>query len=716
MTESSLRLQVGTRSSRLAMIQAQGALDRLRERLPSASFELVEYSSPGDRDRKLALQESPEDFFTQDLDDAVLDGSLDAAIHSAKDVPETPRDGLDWCWLTNPEDPRDALVLRPGESRGNWPAKPRIGVSSDRRVAWCQTHAPQAELLPIRGNIEDRLAQLDAGDFDAVLMAGCALIRLGMADRISEWISLDDLPTPEGQGSLALTFRAGDERFTRLRSLCVRPVTFVGASVGDASFCTVAGVDALQHCDVCLHDTLMAPALLAHLPDGATCIDVGKRAGAHSVPQKDTTQMILDYARRGRRVVRLKGGDPCIFGRLAEEVDALDALRLPYRVIPGIGSLSVMGASTGVLMTRRGVSNGFTVMTGRGKGGPVSPVGSADRVKLPIVLFMSISVWPELKKELVEDGMNEETPGAVVLNAGSITEQVIRGSVAMIGDQVAEAVEKLEGRPAGLIVIGEVARFGFTYDWGALQGERVLLTCSEALQGEACREVRDAGGIPIPLPLIRMVPAPAAVEAITRVAEYDWLVITSPSAVRCLLAGLKTSGVDLRSLPSIMACGPGTQRELTAAGLTADAVPVSGFGAEGLLPLAQEQIAEGARVLRVRSDKAGPVLAEKLREQGATVDDVCIYRNEPVAEGNLPPFDIAFFASSSAVSAFVDAWGAEALAGKSVLAIGHPTAKALESADIADSLVSPEATVSHAIPYLAAKSVNAAFRRLDCNG
>ncbi len=709
MTELSLHLRVGTRNSRLALLQAQGALDRLRERVSVLSVDLVEFSSPGDRDRTLSLRESPEDFFTRDLDDAVLAGSIDAAIHSAKDVPGTPREGLDWCWLPDPADPRDAMICRRGETRADWPEAPRMGVSSDRRAAWCRTHAPQAELLPVRGNIEDRLAQLDAGAFDAILMAGCALTRLGMEDRITEWLPLAELPTPEGQGSLAITFRAGDARFTRLRSLWVNPVVFVGAGVGDATLCTVAGVEALNHCDVCLHDTLIDAALLAHLPEGAACIDVGKRAGAHTVAQTDTTQMMLDYARRGRRVVRLKGGDPCLFGRLAEEVEALDAWRLPYRVVPGVSSLSVMGASTGLLMTRRGVSNGFAVMTGRGKGGTITPVGNEDRTRLPIVFFMAISAWPELKAQLLGDGLDGETPAAVVLEAGTGSEQVIRGSVATIGERVAAAVEGIEGKPAGLIVVGEVARFGFTREWGALQGERVLLTCSDALQGEACREVRKAGGIPVPCPLIRMQFMQECVPALARVGEYDWLVVTSPSAVRCLVKGLRRSGTDLRRLPSIMACGPGTLRELAAVGLTADAVPAGGFGAEGVLSLAAERIAEGARVLRVRSDRAGSSLAEKLRNQGAEVDDLCIYRNEPVCGGELPPFDIAFFASSSAVSAFMDRWGAESLRDTTVLVIGHPTAGALQGAGVIP-LISPDATVKEAIACLAADRVSTALK------
>ncbi|NQU38417.1 MAG: uroporphyrinogen-III C-methyltransferase [Lentisphaerae bacterium] len=709
MTKSLHHLRVGTRSSRLALAQAKAALARLELALPSLAFELVEASSPGDRDRELDLQVSPDDFFTRDLDQTVLDGAIDAAIHSAKDVPPAVRDGLDWCWMTPAADRRDVLVLRPGESVADLPPHPRIGVSSARRESWCETHLPQAERLPIRGDIEARLAQLDGGQFDAILTAGCALQRLGLADRITQWIPLAELPTPEGQGMLAMTFRADDERLVRLRSLWVKPVVFVGAGVGQADFCTVAGVKALQQCDVCLHDTLMDPDLLVHLPRGARAIDVGKRAGAHSMPQYNTTQMLLDHARRGARVVRLKGGDPSIFGRLAEEIEALDHNRLPYRIIPGVSSLSVMGASTGILLTRRGLSTGFSVMTGRAERCVITAVDHDSRLRLPLVLFMAVSAWPELKAQLVADGVSEALPVALVLSAGTSRESVLRGSVGTIGAQCAEAVASSSSKPAGLIVVGEVARYGITRTWGALQGQRVLLTCSDALQSEAQRCVHDAGGLPVPLPLIELTPTAAARDAAAGAAGYDWLIVTSPSAVRCLLAGLHEGAGDVRELPRIMACGPGTLRELRAAGLQAAAVPEQGFGAEGIVALAKERIASGAKVLRVRSDKAGPSLAEALREQGLEVDDICIYHNTPVTPSELPPFDTAFFASSSAVNAFMALWGTDPLTDKTVLAIGQPTARALDTAGLTDLLISPEATVEDAIEHLATHCVNEAL-------
>jgi uroporphyrinogen III methyltransferase / synthase len=709
MKNSPVVFKAGTRSSALAQIQTTNALLRIEALLPTVKFDIVTASSPGDRDQTSSLTASPEDFFTQDLDRDVLSGALDCAVHSAKDVPDPVAEGLDWCWLPWRAEPRDALVLRPGVTRVSLPSSPRVGVSSERREAWCREVFPDGEMLPIRGNIESRLAQLDDGDFDAVIIAAAALNRLGLKDRITEWIPLNELRVPDGQGALAITFREGDPRFLRIRSLMVNAVTFMGAGVGSADLCTAAGIAALEYCDVCLHDTLMDPALLQHLPAHAVCLDVGKRSGAHAVPQEETTRLLLEYARRGVRVVRLKGGDPCVFGRLAEEVEALDGLHLPYHVIPGISSLSVMGASAGILMTRRGVSNGFSVMSGRGKGGATSSVGIESRRGLPLVLFMSLSVLPDLLSQLRDDGVADDTPAAIVLEAGSPAEEVLRGRVASIADMLEQVRSQRERPPAGLVVIGEVARFAFSREWGALRGQRVLLTCSDALQPESRRRVIAAGGRPVSLPLIRLQSDPVTGEIVTRANQFDWIVVTSPSSVRCLLGALQEYNVDIRSLPRILACGPGTLRELQAANLVPAAIPAKGYSTEGLLAVAEKRIAKGDRVLRVRSDKAGPALAEALQAQGAVVEDCCLYRNEALPQGELPPCDTIFFASSSAVAAFSGAWGVEVLKGKTVLAIGKPTAKALETSGVEDAIVSKEATVKDAIGCLAADCVNRAL-------
>ena len=168
-------LRCGCRESSLSLIQSESALAHLRRLMPFINWKILPYSSPGDRDRRLDLRESPGDFFSRDLDEAVRSGKLDSALHSAKDLPQEGSEGIDWFWLPWREDPRDALIMREGDSPAALSRRSRIGVSSDRRHRWCAEHYPAASLLSIRGSIESRLAQLDRGDFDAVIMAAAAL-------------------------------------------------------------------------------------------------------------------------------------------------------------------------------------------------------------------------------------------------------------------------------------------------------------------------------------------------------------------------------------------------------------------------------------------------------------------------------------------------------------------------------------------------------------
>lgn len=698
MSEPSIVFRTGTRSSKLSLIQTRSALERLQALLPGVRFEEVHFSSPGDRDRVTDLRESPGDFFTRDLDAAVLAGELRFALHSAKDLPEPVSEGLDWVWLPGAEDRRDALVLPVGRRPDDLPPRPRMGVSSERRAAYIMRRWPEARIVPIRGNVEERVAQLDAGDFDGTITAAAALIRLDMQDRITQWLPIDELDTPEAQGTLALTFRADDAAALRLRSLLVKAVTFVGAGAGASGSCTLEGLEAIRHCDCCLHDALIDHDLLRELPQGAKAIDVGKRAGDHTMPQHEINALLVDLARKGRRVVRLKGGDPGIFGRLAEEVAALEEYSLPYRVIPGVSSLISATSGTGMLLTGRGRNRGFAVVTPRKSGGGFAPPTREARAELPVVLFMAVGCAAEVAAAMIEDGASPHTPAAFVFSAGTAEQIVTRGRLDGLREMVPP---EAEGRP-GLLIIGEIAT-GLYQQRGALQGARVLLTCSEALQPLARRAVLDLGGVPISRPLIELRTRPEARETIARIESFDWLVITSPSAVRCLLGMISECAVDLRRLPKIISCGPGTSREFIQRGIHPEAQPERDFGAASLLEATDGLLQPGTKVLRLRSDRAGSQLAEALRERGIDVTDCVLYDNAGVAadEPEPPDCEAIFFASSSAVEVFARNWGAEAASGVVTCAIGDATASALGEAGIVVGAIGPEATAASAIEALA---------------
>ncbi|MDE0839137.1 MAG: hydroxymethylbilane synthase [Kiritimatiellae bacterium] len=720
MSDSALPVQklvLGSRSSQLARVQAQSIAKHLEELLPSLKVELRFMGSPGDRDHATDLRESPPDFFTQDLDAAVRSGELDCAQHSAKDLPDPMPDDLDWCWLPWRADPRDVLVLKPGLRIADLPAAPRIGISSERRDAYGKERFPDAAFLPVRGTIEQRLAQLDDDRFDVLVIAAAALQRLNLESRITEWVSTDELPVPEGQGVLALTFRAGDATGQALRSLFVKATRIVGAGVGRAGYCTVEGVDALRAADVCLYDALLDESLLDEMPKGARRVFVGKRCGNASMKQAEISALMLDEVRRGKRVVRLKGGDPGVFGRLSEEVDALAAHDLAVSVIPGVSSLNVATTGTGLLPTRRGVSRGFCAITPMMEGGKKGSINADTRTRLPIVFFMVMHSVDDVVLELLSDGWSEDIPAAAVFSAGTPFEQIVDGVLSNIAERIASykasaraaADPALSARDAamrdpGFLMVGETAAYRYPVH-GALGGVRVLLTGSGALQRASERAVCDFGGQAVVLPLITLNAVADMGAALKDVANVDWIVLTSPSAVRFFIEGLRSVGLDVRGLPRIMCCGAGTSAVLRTHGIHPDLEPTQDFGARGLLDAVRAELSAPTRLLRLRSEKATPVLTDTLRELGHEVHDEVIYTNAVRHHERCPAFDAVYFASASAVDAFVSQWGAAPLKQATVLAIGEPTEKALRAHGRESDVIPAQATVDDSISALATQDV-----------
>lgn len=683
------------------MIQSRNTLQKLEQRLPGLTTELITCSSPGDRDKKTDLLVSDPDFFTRDLDDAVLSGELDAALHSAKDLPYPVRDGLDWIWLPWRANPHDAVVTN---LKGNLDEleAPIIGVSSDRRIAYAKERWPNAILKPLRGTIEERLQQMDAGDFDILIMAAAALVRLDLKSRIREMISLKKLPVPHGQGFIALTFRAGDPRFEQLRLLFASPVIFAGSGPGDPKLATQATIDALRQCQVCLYDSLAPVELLKELPDRAQAIYVGKRVNQHSHHQSEINELLAEYARQGKRVVRLKGGDCGVFGRLAEEVETLNALNLPYEVLPGITSLQAATTGTGLLMTRRGMARGFSVMTCRREGEKgFFFVDEAEQSRLPRIYFMGTMQLQQITDSLQNEGWKPETPTAVVFNASLPNQSVISGKLAEIHDLCGDR----NGREPGLILVGETFDPQFLYPKpGLLANQRILITGSETLQQTGAAAAKRYQAQAISLPMIELV---SKSPDFTSFFEkfFDWLVVSSPSAGRLLLKDLKEQQVDLRKLPKLVVCGEGTASVFRGAGLYPEAITPSKFSAEGIFDLAKETFKPGEKVLRLRSDLAGPSLAENLRTLGVEVTDLVSYHNESIEAGDLPEFDAVVFASSSAIRAYHDQFGLAGLADKTIALIGQPTRKTLFelAPDLAEqSVLASEATITDCIDALAA--------------
>lgn len=628
------------------------ALVRMTQ-VSGCTFELVPFSSPGDRDQKTDLRFSSGDFFTRDLDEALLKGEIDCAIHSAKDLPpEGCREGIDWFWLPWREDSRDCLVTRCENPK-------RIGVSSERRIAWVKTRFPNAECIPLRGTIPVRMAKLDAGEYDAILVAAAALHRLDMGDRISQYISLEDLPPPPGQGVLAVTFRREDENLQALRNLWMKAVRFIGAGVGSAELCTLAGQRELQQADVVIYDALMDASLLAFAPQ-AEKIYVGKRSGAHAMQQTEITTLIEMHIRRGQRVVRLKGGDPGLFGRLAEETTPLVKDGLPFRVWPGVSALTAATTATGLLLTMRGESCGFSVETPRSKGHEKNNV-----------YFMALGL-----SETLAQRYTPETPCAIVYDAGAPQQDVLRMTVAELKNHTPE-------RP-GLLIVGPAATRAFPFV-GPLAGKKIWITGSPSIASKAHAVITDLGGLPILSPLIRFTPTQRI--KIRPSKGYNLLVCTSPTAAKFFFSEMVSPIVYMPK--KVAVTGPGTAMCFKPYHI--DCVcPEKDFSAKGLLATLPEDL-KGVKILRIRSEEAGSTLAEALRERGAKVKDFAFYKTDPIENPMIPAHDVVFLASSSAAQAWL---ASEAPKTVATVAMGEPTAKVLRTGGVEPSFVATVADVA----------------------
>jgi uroporphyrinogen-III synthase len=323
-----------------------------------------------------------------------------------------------------------------------------------------------------------------------------------------------------------------------------------------------------------------------------------------------------------------------------------------------------------------------------------------------MALFMSVGVLNGIVGQLAADGLPATTPVAIVCNAGSADETVIRGTLADITGKL-----PAPGRP-GLVIVGSPAAGGYHPEWGAMMGRRVLLPCSDALQKEAAAAVRDFGGIPVSLPLVRVVPNRGCVSTLKNMREFQWLVVTSPSSATMLMKLLPDAHLDARALPRILVAGPGTAEAFKRCDVVPDVTPSRDFGAEGLVEAAKQTIPTGAALLRVRSQLAGTELAEALTHAGFRVRDCVLYTNEALRPDRVPVFDAVFFASASAVEAFLAIRPPESLAGKAVVALGRPTLAALERSGIRAVRASPDATAAAAIETLAVTMVQEEMEKL----
>jgi uroporphyrinogen III methyltransferase/synthase len=488
-------------------------------------------------------------------------------------------------------------------------------------------------------------------------------------------------------------------------------VYLVGAGPGDPGLLTVRGAKLLAAADVVVYDYLSNPLLLAHCRPDVERIYVGKKAAAHSFSQEQINALLVEKGLAGNRVVRLKGGDPFVFGRGGEECEALAAAGLPFEVVPGITAAIAAPAYAGIPVTHRDFNSSFTFITGHEKEedykdpdsrGREAARGSSDLdwpsvAKLPCLAFyMGVKSLPRICAKLVEHGMSPDTPAATIRWGTTPRQRTVVGTVANLATQVAEAGLK----PPALTIVGKVVSLRDTLNWfehRPLFGQTVAVTRTRQQASDLSQRLSDLGAAVIEAPTIELAP-PADLwvvdDALRSAGRYDWVVFTSANGAAFTRRRLFELGLDARVFGStkVAAIGDATsaavERELC---LRVDLCPES-FVAEALADaLANRGEVLGRRYLLLRADIARPVLRDRLTAGGAAeVRDVPVYETRRASE--LPPalldaidareLNWVTFTSSSTAKNFAELLGAgyaKHLQGVNLASIGPITTATLRA-------------------------------------
>lgn len=652
------------------MAQTEQALAKLGYTFPSLEFEVRTFESAGDLDQKTSLLADGvgDDFFTDQLDRALLSGEIDAAFHSAKDLPDYEGSDIDWFFLPWREDPRDTLIWPKGRERNT--TNPTIGISSPSREAFAKARWPDAKLAPIRGPIDDRIAQLDRGDFDVIILAIAGLNRLGLEGRIDEALSLEALPTHPDQGALAMTFRKDHEGLRHLRRLMMPPIVVAGAGTGRDGHYSVATREALEACDVCLHDALLDAEILGHAQGELQ--HVGKR---YDDPRPGERQaqiiaLLKNQARRMKKVVRLKGGDPSVFGRLSEELEALIELDIPFRVLPGIPWLCSAPLRHGIYLTERQSIRHFQVATGTEIEGKTFDGRDLDPEKGPVYFFMAMRKIPTIVEGLIKRGYEPNTPCAVFREEHGAIRRATLATVEWI-------LEDQPLKPPALLLVGDAAdpTRAFTPPRRSLDGCRVLIPGTPSTREALAPRLRDLGAEVLPLEVFKL-EANHGADWVETIPDYDWVVLSSASAVDVLFELMDAANIDLRRLPHLAVSGPSAAKALKARGLHTDYMPTTYTSRELGEGMLVNLSLKDQKVLIPRSTASRSPLPTILEDAGARVDVRDLYENRSLEVPQLPSFDAICFCSPSALTALLP--HREQLLSSTIASIGPVTRKALE--------------------------------------
>lgn len=500
-------------------------------------------------------------------------------------------------------------------------------------------------------------------------------------------------------------------------------VYLVGAGPGDPGLITVKGLEAIRKADAIVYDRLASPRLLEAAKPGAEMIYVGKLPDRHTMKQEEINRLLADLALQGKVVTRLKGGDPCVFGRVGEEADLLVEHGIEFDIVPGITSAISVPAYAGIPVTHRDFNTSFTIVTGHEKPEKLDSTIHWDRIAMAsdtLIFLMGVAKIGYICEQLIRHGRSADTPVALIRWGTRPEQRTLTGTL----ETIAEQVERAGFKPPAIIIVGEVVRLRDRLKWyeqKPLFGKRVLITRSSGQAGGLAELIQERGGEAVEMPMLRMAdPEGEAAEALDRAIEqigtYEWLLFTSVNGVEFFFRRLRDRRVDIRKLhrARIGAVGPKTAEALEARGIMSETLPNQYIG-EALFEHLKGEILPGMRVLLPRADIASPLLPEKLAQAGADVTEVDAYRTvlatddaehlaSMLEEGDI---HVMTFTSSSTVDHLLELLSRcrpdplKLLEGVQIACIGPVTAKTAEDRGLAVSCVAQESTVESLVEAIA---------------
>lgn len=489
-------------------------------------------------------------------------------------------------------------------------------------------------------------------------------------------------------------------------------VYLVGAGPGDPGLITVKGLHCIQTADVLIYDYLAAKTFLNHAGPKCECIYVGKKGGDHTLSQDGINQLIVEKARAGKIVTRLKGGDPFIFGRGGEEAEILVEAGIPFEVVPGVTSAIAGPAYAGIPLTHRQFTSTLAFVTGHED--PTKEASGIDWSALArgigtLVFFMGVKNLPKIVQRLCDNGRPADTPVAVVRWGTTARHQTVTGTL----EDIVEQTRKAEIKAPALIVVGKVVSLRETLQWfekKPLLGKRIMVTRARAQASDLVHELSAMGADCIECPTIEVVqpdnwaPLDGAIAAIEK---YDWLIFTSVNGVQAFFDRLYGKGLDTRALGHLRtACiGPATAQCLLQYGIKTDILPET-YQAESVVEAFENEVVQGRKVLLPRAKEARAILPAELKRMGAEVDEIVAYQTIAVTEGctesllqlEAGQIDMVTFTSSSTVRNFnallKERNSGDLMKGITVACIGPITADTAQALGFKVHIIAQDFTIS----------------------